>query len=104
MTDRWFYGWNVVALTLVNQAVSVGICIYSFALFVVPWLDEFGVSRSEVMFAAVAMQVGVGLGLVFVIYLLAKWLNLTLLLGLMSSLVTSIILVVVTGVALSRVR
>ena len=58
---RLHYGWAVVGLTIVNQAVSVGILIYSFTLFVVPWLTAFDTGRSEVMIAAVAVQVGAGL-------------------------------------------
>ena len=59
-TGRYYYGWNVVALTLVMQAVSIGISIYSFALFVVPWLDAFAVERAEVMFAIFLGQIVVG--------------------------------------------
>ena len=59
-TARYHYGWNVVALTLVLQAVSIGISIYSFALFVVPWLDAFAVDRAQVMFAIFVAQVGMG--------------------------------------------
>jgi MFS family permease len=55
------YRWYVVALTLVNQAVSVGILVYSFALFVVPWLDTFGISRSQVMVAIFLMQLTGGM-------------------------------------------
>ena len=57
---RYHYGWNVVALTLVLQAVSIGISIYSFALFVVPWLEAFPVDRAQVMFAIFVAQVGMG--------------------------------------------
>jgi MFS family permease len=60
MTDRWFYGWNIVALTLVVQAVSIGILIYSFALFVVPWLDEFNAPRRDIMLCIVALQLTTG--------------------------------------------
>ena len=56
----YYYGWNVVALTLALQAVSIGISIYSFALFVVPWLDAFGVDRAQVMFAIFLAQVAMG--------------------------------------------
>ena len=56
-----FYRWYVVALTLINQAISVGILIYSFALFVVPWLEKFQVSRGQVMFAIFLFQVTIGL-------------------------------------------
>ena len=55
------YRWYIVALTLVNQAVSVGIIIYSFALFVVPWLDEFSTSRGQMMLAIFFLQLMVGL-------------------------------------------
>ncbi len=55
------YRWLIVATTLVNQAFSVGILIYSFALFVVPWLEEFSVSRGQMMLAIFALQVSVGL-------------------------------------------
>ncbi|MFU8817783.1 MAG: MFS transporter [Pseudomonadales bacterium] len=57
----WHYGWNVVATTLVFQAVTIGILIYCFALFVVPWLETFQVSRGEVMIAITVLQLGVGL-------------------------------------------
>ena len=56
----YYYGWNVVALTLVMQAVTIGISIYSFALFVVPWLDAFAVDRAQVMFAIFLGQVAMG--------------------------------------------
>ena len=57
---RYFYGWNVVALTLVIQAVTVGISIYSFALFVVPWLTDFEVERADVMLAIFLLQISFG--------------------------------------------
>ena len=55
------YRWLIVFTTLINQAFSVGILIYSFALFVVPWLEEFSVSRGQIMLAIFALQVSVGL-------------------------------------------
>lgn len=39
----------------------MGILIYSFALFVVPWLEEFAVTRGQIMLAIFALQVCVGL-------------------------------------------
>ena len=56
----YFYGWNVVALTLAIQAVTSGIMVYSFALFVVPWLTAFGTERAEVMLAIFLLQVAFG--------------------------------------------
>lgn len=61
MTSPLNYRWSIVALTLVNQALALGIMIYSFALFVVPWLDHFELARSEVMVAILAFQVITGL-------------------------------------------
>ena len=55
-TQPPFYRWLIVGLTLVNQGISVGILVYSFALFVVPWLETFGVSRGEIMVAIFLMQ------------------------------------------------
>ncbi len=55
------YRWTIVALTLVNQAVSVGIIIYCFTLFVVPWLEAFAISRGQMMLAIFCLQATVGL-------------------------------------------
>ncbi len=54
------YRWVVVGYTLVIQAVSLGVLLYSFALFAVPWLDLFRASRSDVMLTASLLQFGVG--------------------------------------------
>lgn len=61
MSSPLNYRWSIVALTLVNQALALGIMIYSFALFVVPWLGHFEVARSQVMVAILAFQVVTGL-------------------------------------------
>ena len=65
------YRWLVVALTVLNQAITVGILIYSFALFVVPWLGEFQVSRGQLMFAIFLLQMTVG----FASPVLGRWLD-----------------------------
>lgn len=61
MSPSPHYRWYIVALTLVNQALALGVLVYSFALFVVPWLDEFEVSRSKVMLAILLFQIVTGL-------------------------------------------
>ena len=61
MSSPPYYRWKIVALTLVNQALTLGIMVYSFALFVVPWLDHFEIARSEVMVAILVFQVTTGL-------------------------------------------
>jgi MFS family permease len=55
-----FYQWLVVGLTMVMQAVSYGILVYSFGLFVVPWLTEFDSSRADVMLAVFVLQICMG--------------------------------------------
>ncbi len=46
---------------MVNQAISVGIMVYSFALFVVPWLETFSITRGQVMVAIFLMQLTGGM-------------------------------------------
>lgn len=48
---NWFYGWNVVALTLVCQVLTVGLANFCFALWAVAWQREFGDPLREVMLA-----------------------------------------------------
>ncbi len=55
------YGWYVVGVTVINQSVTVGILIYSFALFVVPWMSAFETRRSDIMLAIFLLQIGVGI-------------------------------------------
>jgi MFS family permease len=55
------YRWYIVALTMVNQAISVGILIYCFALFAVPWLEDYAISRGTVMLAIFSLQIVAGL-------------------------------------------
>ena len=56
----WYYGWNVLAVGMVFQAVSFGIGIYSFTFWVLPWTREFGVGRGDVMTVYLAMTVAMG--------------------------------------------
>lgn len=54
------YRWLVVAFTMLMQAVSYGILVYSFALFVVPWLTTFEAERAGVMMTVFVLQIGMG--------------------------------------------
>ncbi len=54
------YRWGVVLFSLVAQAVCVGILVYCFALFSLPWLDEFQASRRDVMITVSCLQIGMG--------------------------------------------
>jgi OFA family oxalate/formate antiporter-like MFS transporter len=51
---RYYFGWNVVAATFLFQSVISGLSTFCFTLWVTPWIDEFGASRSEIMAASTA--------------------------------------------------
>ena len=51
------YRWLVVAVTVINQAVMTGIGLYCFAIFSIPWLERFDVSRGQLMLAISIFQV-----------------------------------------------
>lgn len=53
--------WRIVAFTMLMQAVSYGILVYSYALFVVPWLSTFEADRTDVMVTIFALQIALGL-------------------------------------------
>jgi MFS family permease len=58
---NWYYGWNVIGITLLFQSLCIGMHYYCFTLWVVPWSQEFGAVRSHIMLAIVASQVISGL-------------------------------------------
>lgn len=66
MSESNYYRWLVVAVTVVNQAVALGICLYCFAIFSIPWLEQFDVSRGQLMLAIAFFQVANGLAAPFV--------------------------------------
>ena len=45
----WHHRWNILALTMLSQALGLGIHQFTFAFWVVPWLDEFQAPRSQLM-------------------------------------------------------
>jgi len=52
---KWFYGWLMVAVAFLAQAVSFGILIYSYSVIAVVLNDEFNVSRFQLMLPMTAM-------------------------------------------------
>lgn len=46
--SRVFYGWRIVGVAALAQAVSVGTTFYAYGVFVKPLVDEFGASRLAV--------------------------------------------------------
>lgn len=62
----WFYGWNILLLTMVFQAVSYGLITYGFALLVVPWQQEFGAAVRDIMLGIAILQFSAGVQSAFV--------------------------------------
>ena len=52
---RWFYGWLMVAVALVVQAISFGSLVYSYSVIAVLMNEEFNVSRFQLMLPLTAM-------------------------------------------------
>jgi MFS family permease len=57
MSPQNKYGWFVVGTTLANQSLSMGILLAGFALFVMPWVEEFEVARSQVLLSSTLVLV-----------------------------------------------
>ena len=56
----WYYGWNVIAVTVLYQAIVMGFTMSCFAFVAVAWIDEFGASRRDVMFAITIASLAMG--------------------------------------------
>ena len=48
-------------MTLFNQAVMTGISFYCFAIFSIPWLEQFDISRGQLMLAITFLMIANGL-------------------------------------------
>ena len=62
---RWYYGWNVIAVALVFQAVTFGIALFSTTYFIPIWMDEFSVGRADLMWPVLAATLTIGVGAPF---------------------------------------
>lgn len=58
---RWSYGWNAVACSVVYQGLCLGTLIYGTAMLLLPWTQEFGVPRSELLAVGMFWQIGMAL-------------------------------------------
>jgi len=52
---KWFYGWWMVSLAFLLQALSFGILIYSYSVISVSLNEDFDVSRFQLMLPLTAM-------------------------------------------------
>ena len=65
--------WLVVLYSFLIQAVGIGIAIYCFATFSLPWLDEFGASRRDIMLTTFWLQLATGAISPFIGYAIDKY-------------------------------
>ena len=59
-TGRWYYGWNILGVGMLFQAVIFGIGFFCFTFYVAPWREEFGSSRGDILAILVAVQIVMG--------------------------------------------
>ncbi|MGD9891524.1 MAG: MFS transporter [Dehalococcoidia bacterium] len=45
---RWFYGWNIVGLAFIANAMSMGVSAYTLGVFMRPMTEELGWSRAMI--------------------------------------------------------
>lgn len=57
----WYAGWNIIAVAVLFQAVSIGTVYYGFTFWIEPWMTEFQASRGEIMLAITGLTIMVGL-------------------------------------------
>ncbi|MEN3952721.1 MFS transporter [Iodidimonas sp. SYSU 1G8] len=55
-----YYGWYVVAVAMLFQAVTFGLGSYSFTFWVESWTSEFSADRADVMVATTLFTVALG--------------------------------------------
>jgi MFS family permease len=54
----WYFGWNIIAVSIVLQTVLNAIALASFTFLVPLWTQDFGVQASRIVLAATLMSVG----------------------------------------------
>ncbi|HIL79913.1 MAG TPA: hypothetical protein EYG54_01465, partial [Myxococcales bacterium] len=62
-----YYGWRIVAVAFVAQAITIGLTLIPFSLFITPLVDEFGLAVAQIqigmgLFTLVMMGAGAGVG------------------------------------------
>jgi MFS family permease len=60
MAMRWYYGWNVVVVGMVFQAMSFGLTLFMFTFWAEAWIEEFSVDRATITLAFMAFNLGMG--------------------------------------------
>ena len=55
-----YYGWYVIAVAMLFQAVTFGLGSYAFTFWVEHWMREFGAGRGDVMWATTVFTIALG--------------------------------------------
>jgi MFS family permease len=59
----WWYGWWIIVVSIIGQALSVGtLFVYTFGIFVKPLSAEFGASRGPVALAVALLNLLITIG------------------------------------------
>ncbi len=61
LSTPWYHGWNIIAVTLLIQGVTLGLITYSFTLWIAPFKEAFGAAQGTILVAASIANVGMGL-------------------------------------------
>ena len=60
LSTPWYHGWNIIAVTLLIQGITLGLMTYSFTLWIAPFKEEFGAAQGTILLAASIANVGMG--------------------------------------------
>ena len=60
ISTPWYHGWNIIAVTLLLQGITLGLMTYSFTLWIIPFEEAFGAAQGTVLLAASLSNVGMG--------------------------------------------
>ncbi len=63
--------WRLLFLMMTVQAFIVGICMYSFTLWIEPWMEAFGSSRRDVLLSISLLTYSMGL----MSFLVGRWID-----------------------------
>lgn len=58
---KTYYGWHIVAISIVVLALAIGGSIQAFGLFVLPASEAYGLTRAQVNTGAILLNVGMAL-------------------------------------------
>lgn len=55
--SHWYYGWNILVVVFIFQAIIFGLTFYCFTFWISEWTGDFNANRSDVLLIMLALQV-----------------------------------------------